>query len=243
MNLKVQLKHIKTLLTEPHLARVLFIRTLGNFLVLFSAFIVIKTLFAPIGEEMRFFYDSAVGNHYVVSDQNSQPEAPKGVLKNLLSKERIKPLVPVDTNFSVVIPKIAANANVIPNIDAADEAAYLPALKHGVAHAAGTALPGEGGLIYMFAHSTDYFYNVGSYNAVFYLLYKLDPGDEVDIFYQGVRHKYFVYDRRIVKPSEVQFLTQKTNGEELRLQTCWPLGTTLERLIVFAKPAVEISQK
>ncbi len=242
MIFKSHLKLIKILLSEPHYARVLFLRTLGNFLVLSAIFIVVKTVHSPAIEELNYLFNEVRGIKYVVSEETLPEEPKKGLLKNLLSQERIKPLVPVDVNFSVVVPKIAANANVIANVDAGNDSVYLPALQQGVAHASGTALPGEGGLIYMFAHSTDYFYNVSSYNAVFYLLYKLEPGDEIDIFYKGVRHKYFVYDRRIVKPDQVEFLTQKTSQEELRLQTCWPLGTTLERLIVFARPASEVTK-
>jgi hypothetical protein len=40
---------------------------------------------------------------------------------------------------------------------------------NGVAHAKGTVFPHKGN-IYLFAHSTDNWWNVGRYNAVFYLL-------------------------------------------------------------------------
>lgn len=237
----MKLTVIKRLLTHPRYNRVLFWRTLGNFLFLFSIFIILKTLYSPTLEEGRYLFDQIMGNKYVVAENSAKVEG--NGLANLISQQRIKPLIPVDTDFSIVVPKIAANAAVVGSVDPSNDQDYLPALQKGVAHAAGTALPGEGGLVYMFAHSTDYFYNVSSYNAVFYLLYKLEPGDEVNVFYKGIRYKYLVYDRKVVRPDEVQYLTGKTNHEELRLQTCWPLGTTLERLIVFARPAAEISSR
>ncbi|MFQ5452177.1 MAG: sortase, partial [Candidatus Paceibacterota bacterium] len=96
--------------------------------------------------------------------------------------------------------------------------------------------------IYLFSHSTDYFYNVTRYNAIFYLLYKLEPGDEINLFYKGARYKYLVDELKIVNPSEVGYLTEKSGREELVLQTCWPLGTTFQRLLVFARPASEVAQ-
>ncbi len=93
---------------------------------------------------------------------------------------REKESIPVDTDFGIIIP----------NIDPYDEKKFLPVLKMGVAHAKGTAFPGQGKNIYLFAHSTDAFYNVGYYNAVFYLIRKLIPGDEINIFYHN---KLFIY--------------------------------------------------
>jgi len=43
-----------------------------------------------------------------------------------------------------------------------------------------------------------------------------------------------VIDSKIVDPSEIEYITRKTNQEFVTLQTCWPLGTTFKRLLVFA---------
>ena len=91
----------------------------------------------------------------------------------------------------------------------------------------------------MFAHSTDYIWNVGTYNAVFYLLYKLEKGDEINIFYKGQRYVYKVTDKEVVDPTEVEYLTRKTDREFLTLQTCWPPGTTLKRQLIFAERVSE----
>jgi sortase A len=148
-------------------------------------------------------------------------------------------LAPEDPNFDIIIPKIGANSRIISNVDVSDEQVYLDALQNGVAQAVGTDFPGEGGHIFLFAHSTDYIWNVGTYNAVFYLLYKLEPGDEVDLFYEGHRYVYKVIGKKVVEPTEVEYLTRETNKEFLTLQTCWPPGTTLQRLLVFATRVVE----
>lgn len=229
-------------ITSSEYFRILILRTVGNFLLLSSLFLIVKTFWVPVQEEITYFINSQAKKRYVVA--NSQAEAQKfnlnenGQASGLLAKAfNIKPievLAPQDPNFSIIIPKIGANSRIIPNVDASDEKVYLEALKHGVAQVAGTAFPGEGGHIFLFAHSTDYFWNVSAYNAIFYLLYKLEKDDEVDLFYKGERYVYRVIGSQVVDPSEVQYLTRKTNREFLTLQTCWPPGTTLKRLLIFA---------
>lgn len=198
-------------------------------------------------EEIRYFIDKKFGKIYLLSGDilpsNQRPRKDgndqKGLLAKVFKIKQFEILTPEDSQFSVVIPKIGANARILANVDAADDTIYLEALKEGVAQAAGSDFPGEGGHIFLFAHSTDYIWNIGSYNAVFYLLYKLEEGDEVNIFYKGQRYVYKVIGKKIVNPSQVEYLTRKTNREFLTLQTCWPPGTTLQRLLVFATRVVE----
>ena len=196
-----------------------------------------KTFYEPVREEVRYFIDNRLQKKYVVETQKE--EMAKGLLAKAFNIKQIEVLTPEDPNFSIIIPKIGANAKIIANVDSSENKTYLKALRHGVAQAAGTAFPGEGGHIFLFAHSTDYFWNIGTYNAVFYLLNKLEAGDEVDLFFQGQRYVYRVIGKDVVSPSQVQYLTRKTNREFLTLQTCWPLGTTLKRLLVFGVRVVE----
>ncbi|VVA44226.1 conserved hypothetical protein [Candidatus Roizmanbacteria bacterium] len=237
--------HIHRIKTSEY-ARILILRTIGNFLLFSSLFMIVKTFWQPVKEELIYFVNVKIQKKYVVSgDLKNQGLSLQGqsLNKGLLAKAfNIKPveiLTPVDPNFSIVIPKIGANAKVQPNIDASDQKIYLDALNKGVAHTLGTAFPGEGGHIFLFAHSTNYFWNVATYNAIFYLLYKLEKNDEVNIFYQGQRYVYRVIGQETVDPSQVQYLTRKTNREFLTLQTCWPPGTTLKRLLIFAVREVE----
>jgi len=219
--------------------QIFFIRFLGNFLLLTSLFFIAKTFYQPIKEEIRYFLDKKMTKKYLVANSQADAQIQKGLLAKSVDFKSIRFLVPEDPWFSIIIPKIGANAHVIANVDPVHEAVYLDVLKKGVAHAAGTAFPGEGGHIFLFAHSTDYFWNVGSYNAVFYLLYKLDKGDQIILFYKNQRYNYRVVDKKVVDPSQVEYLTRKTNSEFLTLQTCWPPGTTLKRIVVFAVRAKE----
>src|SRR3989338_1531099 len=239
--------HIHRLKTSEY-TRILILRTIGNFLLFSSLFMIVKTFWQPVKEELIYFINTKVQKQYIVADDMQRLSSDKDSLyKNqqsgLLAKAfNIKPieiLTPEDPNFSIIVPKIGANAKILQNIDASDENIYLNALNKGVAHTLGTAFPGEGGHIFLFAHSTNYFWNVATYNAIFYLLYKLEKNDEINLFYQGQRYVYRVIGRETVDPSQVQYLTRKTNREFLTLQTCWPPGTTLKRLLIFAVRVAE----
>jgi LPXTG-site transpeptidase (sortase) family protein len=192
-------------------------------LLIFSGLATLFLIFWPVAKiELKYNFDQIAHVKYVVdTEQLSTFE---------------KPLTAPNTDFSIIIPKIGAVAPIIANVDPSDPKIYLAALKKGVAHAQGSVLPGEEGNVYLFAHSTDAFYNVGSYNAVFFLLGKLQIGDEVDIYYQDSLFRYAVYDKKVVSPDSSQYFGAILPGEKtLTLQTCYPPGTTLERLIVLAK--------
>lgn len=228
---------------KPEFITVLIMRTLGNFLILLALFMTIRTFQKPVTQELRYLVDKYNNKRYVLAedtdvvfkkDYSRNREA--GNLDSISTNDNIEIIKPVDPKYSIVIPKINANARIVANVDTAIKENYLSALKSGVAHADGTANPGEGGHMFYFAHSTDNFWNVTQYNAIFYLLYKLEPGDDINIYYKGVRHKYKVTGHEIIDPSQVDYLTRKSNTEFVTLQTCWPLGTTFKRYLVFAQP-------
>lgn len=164
-------------------------------------------------------------------------------VKNIFFKEpkieteaQVKlPFTPVDPNFSVIIPKIDINAKIIPNIDPYNREEYQKALSTGVAHAKGTAYPNEDGQIFIFAHSTDSSINVNRYNAIFYLLDKLEIGEKIYIIYKEKTYGYQIKEKKVVDPSEIQYLERKDQGNTLILMTCWPAGTSLKRLLVISQ--------
>lgn len=144
------------------------------------------------------------------------------------SKIKIKNL----DEYEIYIPKISARAKVVANVDAGNPAAYMAALKQGVAEARGLAHPGQKGTTYLFAHSTDSPVNFARYNAVFYLLDKLKTGDEAEIVYQGEAYKYQVTSVQILASSDIRYLVPQKEKEQLVLQTCYPPGTSWKRLVV-----------
>jgi LPXTG-site transpeptidase (sortase) family protein len=143
----------------------------------------------------------------------------------------------INRDFGIWIEKINISSIVYANVDASNPQEYKAILMKGVAHAKGSAFPGEGsGNIYLFAHSTDTTFNIARYNAVFFLLRKLVVGDQVVIYYQGKRYVYQIFDKMILEANDNRFFTRGNGPEQLVLQTCWPPGTTWKRLILLGKP-------
>lgn len=210
-------------------------KVLGLLLLLVS-FAGISLNFGPLlAKESRFRVGQAQKEaERIVENKPKQESAIK--FADLLGQAKFEDIpVPEDTQFSVVIPKINVNENVIANVDPEKPNEFKKILKNGVAHALGSAYPGQGGTIYLFAHSALYQWDIKNYNAVFYQLKDLEIGDEVNVFYNDRRYFYKVFESKIVKPSEVGFLLGN-QGERLVLQTCWPLGSTKERLVVITMP-------
>ncbi len=151
------------------------------------------------------------------------------------TRRTVKAVEPVDREFGIVIPKIGANARVIANVDPYNSREYQDALTRGVAHARGTAVPGAVGNVFLFAHSSEDFYNALRYNAVFYLINKLEPGDEIDLYYRNTKFVYRVTGKKIVGANDVSYLRGESAKPILTLMTCWPPGTTLKRILVFGE--------
>lgn len=137
--------------------------------------------------------------------------------------------------YTLVIPKIDANAVIVENVDPFNAAEYQLKLTKGVAHAKGSAQPGEMGNVFLFAHSSDNPINASRYNAVFFLLNKLEPGDKIYIFREGEKFEYSVQEKKVVKPEQVEYIQGNTVEKQLTLMTCWPAGTNFGRLLIIAE--------
>jgi sortase A len=236
--------------------RFLFFRTLGNFFVLLTLFGFVATFGPAAYFEVIYKIATFRGVEYSVAAEAEGPsfsdllatrrnqagdrvvsDPSQGLLSSVMSGQREQILIPKDTNFSVIIPRIGASEKIFENVDPSNEKEYTERLFEGVAHAKGSSFPGYGGNTYIFAHSADSFWNVGRYNAVFYLLKELQPQDDIVIFFQNKRYNYKVTETKIVDATDLSYLKSDIGtGETLTLQTCWPPGTTWKRMLVFAKP-------
>ena len=138
--------------------------------------------------------------------------------------------------FFIEIPKLNVYEKIQANVNPNLASEYKAALKDGVAHALGSAFPGQEKLIYIFGHSTDGAWNVEAYNAVFYQIKDLQPGDQIILHLGEEKFAYEVSAQNITKSSEVDFVNNLKNQNILLLQTCWPPGTSWQRLFVSALP-------
>lgn len=188
-------------------------KLIGGVLIVLALFIPIKTYWPVLKAEVT----------YQVTKKDNQAVSTKPV-----------EITPVDSNFSIIIPKINANAKVVRNVNPYQPKEYQKALTQGVAHASGTATPNQNGNVFIFAHSATNWYQANQYNAVFYLLNKLTAGDDITLYFENIPYNYSVDEIKFVNPNEVNYLSNKLNTNQLTLMTCWPPGTTLKRLIVVA---------
>lgn len=138
--------------------------------------------------------------------------------------------------FYIEIPSLEIYEKVQANVNPNDAKEYVAALSDGVAHARGSAFPGQDKLVYIFGHSTDGAWNVEAYNAIFYRIKELAVGEQIILHLGEEKFVYVVSEQSVVKSSDVDFVNDLQGEDLLLLQTCWPPGTTWQRLFIKAVP-------
>lgn len=101
-------------------------------------------------------------------------------------------------------------------------------LKRGPGRYLGSAMPGEGELVYVAGHRT-------TYGAPFSRIDKLRKGDPVYVDLPYATIEYRITGHRIVAATELSVLKSK-GSEELALQACHPRFFATQRYIAYAKP-------
>lgn len=142
----------------------------------------------------------------------------------------------------IVIPKIGKN---IPLLDITQTTVegknelndiFMKELENGVIRYPGSAKPGEDGNSFIFGHSSNFPWIDGDFNDVFALLDKVVFDDEIVVYYGQEKYIYKVRSKNVIRPGDVSVLksNEKSGKKELTLMTCWPIGTTLNRLVLTA---------
>jgi LPXTG-site transpeptidase (sortase) family protein len=212
-----------------------FFQTIGLGIVAIALGGVFRSFIPSLQMELSYYLPRIVErvNAILVKPAPQLPKSAPKVFTPLLD-DNGNEIIPSDTNFSVIVPKIGINAAVIPAVDPTDPTSYDEALQKGVAHASTSFFPNENGAVYLFSHSTNYEWFVKDLNAVFYLMKNLVPGDLVILIYKGNRYTYKIIEKRVVAPKDISYLAPIEGKRMLILQTCWPPGSVAERLLVFA---------
>jgi len=231
------------ILLLPWFIRVFYrlVRSFGAGLIAFAVLVFMFSYWPIISSEVSYDMRSWEPTNEMKIQAPSTPDysVHEAEASQILAVQEEAKSYGVTSYFSVVIPKIDAKANIIANVDTSNKKEYLDALQKGVAHAKGTNFPGQNGRIFLFSHSTDSPLNFARYNAIFYLLKKLEVGDKIVVFFSDRKYVYEVKDTKIVSPKDTSWIQPKTGEEELVLMTCDPPGTNWNRLLVFAKPVEE----
>jgi LPXTG-site transpeptidase (sortase) family protein len=164
----------------------------------------------------------------------------KGEIKVAQPKITVEETPKAESNeFNIRIPKIGAQSEIVANVSPYNPNEYLKVLEQNlIAQSKTSSVPGNGigTATYLFAHSTQQSLQMVRKNSVFYLLGELNNGDVVLINYKGKNYAYKVYMKKVVSPKEAEYLNYTEKDKEIViLQTCWPIGTNWNRLIVFAE--------
>ena len=130
----------------------------------------------------------------------------------------------------LTIPSLSITAPVSFGVSLADSVAKL---KEGVVQLDTTKRPNENGPTFIVGHSSSLPWDKNSYGQIFAKLPDIKDGAEISVRYQGERYRYTVSSRKTVKPDEIILPTSK----QLILMTCVPVGTSQNRLLVFATPS------
>jgi len=140
----------------------------------------------------------------------------------------------------VVIPAIGKN---IPLVDIKQKKVqwvselndiFMEELENWVVRYPGSAKPGEEWNSFIFGHSSNLPWLEWEYNDVFALLDNVDFDDEVVVYYGQEKHTYKIKSKTVISPGDVSILRKKVEDDksQITLMTCWPIGTTLNRLVL-----------
>ena len=138
----------------------------------------------------------------------------------------------------VVIPKIGKN---IPLVDVKNRTIewenelndiFMEELENWVVRYPWSAKPWETWTSFVFGHSSNFPWIDWDYNDVFATLDNVEYWDEVIVYYWQEKYKYKIREKKVIKPGDVSVLERNKGKSEISIMTCWPIGTTLNRLIV-----------
>ena len=204
---------------------------LANLLIIVGALLVLLAVGPLIYDEIWYSVKELKNQEFSVNNPQAQEDS---VFARFLSSKPIS-MTPVNTDFAVVIEKIGVNAPIKADVSVTDEDAYLESLKEGIAHAITSPYPSqEAGNVYLFAHSSLDFWQLGRYARVFNLLRKIEVGDKIHVFYAGKEYVYKTVNIEVLDGWNTYPLTRPVIEPTLTLQTCDPPGTTRNRLVVTA---------
>ena len=216
------------------------LKILSNLLLIFG-FVFVVVGFGPVVyDNANYYLKNYLGQYYILSrftKKNSvnEDKGPKSIFSSLISTKEIA-LEPANLDFSIVIEKIGLVAPIVANVSVSNNKDYMKALRDGVAHASVSAYPSESpGNTYLFAHSSFDFRLLGKYSRAFNLLGKLKVGDRINVFYEGKDYVYAVVNSEVLPGWNTHPLERRVISPILTLQSCYPPGTTLNRIVVTAE--------
>ncbi len=145
-----------------------------------------------------------------------------------------KNCVSVRRENSIRIQKINVDAPLIFPAPGTED--LLDDLDRGVTHYPESDLPGEVGAAMFLGHSAPPGWPDIRFDKVFVDIEKLEPGDEIEIYYENCRYNYEVTEKEVLdKGEEVPDRLTKDKKTSIMLISCWPPSTGTRRMVVVAE--------
>lgn len=165
---------------------------------------------APFWPEVTYYTSKQLGSIPSVEVSPDKQRAPAPTQENML-----------------LIPSIGVETSILEGGE--------KELDQGILHRSHTNTPDEvHGNTVIVGHRFQY----TSGPKTFYHLDKLQPGDHIVVYWEGLTYQYVVSSVDIVSPHATE-IEKTTNEPLLTLYTCTPLWTAENRLVVKAKPIYE----
>ncbi|MBU0707077.1 sortase [Patescibacteria group bacterium] len=122
---------------------------------------------------------------------------------------------------TLVIPKIGVE---MPIVEGEDESA----LDDGAWRIPHTSEPDLGGNTVVSGHRFKF---LPPSSETFYLLDKMEIGDQFTIYWEKIRYDYEIFETKVVEPTAVE-IQDNTEDSRVTIFTCTPLFSTAQRLVV-----------
>lgn len=151
---------------------------------------------------------------------------------------------PISDQNKLMIPKLNIDVPVHFGISN-DTNTINNAMNSGVAHfmiPGAESFPGQIGNTVITGHSAGDIYSNNQYKFIFSGLERLVAGDLIYVDYNKTRYIYKMTESKTVEPTDTDSIVYNGNKPILTLITCWPLGTSRYRLLIFAdqiSPSIE----
>ena len=144
----------------------------------------------------------------------------------------------VSSDPRLIIPTISVDVPIVWDADASSQDSLNAAMDNGVAWfniQGANAKPGQMGNFVLSGHSSNDWLDKGNYKFIFAPLERMKAGDTIYVNYNSTRYTYTITSTKVVKPTDVASLRIGSDKPYITLITCTPLGTALNRLLVFGE--------
>ena len=138
----------------------------------------------------------------------------------------------------LVIPTISVDVPIVWDAVASNQESLNSAMDRGIAWfniPGANAKPGQMGNLVLSGHSSNDWLDKGEYKFIFAPLERMKKGDAIYVNYEGKRYTYTITRTQVVKPTDIHALQIGNDKPYITLITCTPLGTALNRLLVFGE--------